>query len=211
MRFATMRPPPQGAEAVEMARRKLRMWRRWNWVERCFRAYVFVWNPSELFPYFREREGQWVLLRLIILGGCTIATALDCGTVLAMPLAFLLAADILLFNIAVVFVTALPLSLLRSNIFTMTGYVSLALAFSPFWLLLPCFPGTKRTGLLAAGGRSLDAFYQSARTLTTAGTDIPDLCRWGKALASIEGLIGIYFLSIIIAGYLSLPKGGRTA
>ena len=32
-----------------------------------------------------------------------------------------------------------------------------------------------------------------------------------RLLASFESLIGIYFLSIIIAGYLSLSKGGRTA
>ncbi len=55
--------------------------------------------------------------------------------------------------------------------------------------------------------RSLDAIYQSIRTLTTAGTDITTLCRWGKLLASFEGIVGIYFLSVVIASYISLkPK-----
>jgi len=129
---------------------------------------------------------------------------------LAIGVAVLLAIDILLFNTAVVFVSALPLSLLRSNLFTMFSYGSLALAFSPLWLLVPCFPSVTASGWATAGRRSLDAFYQSVRTLTTSGTDIPSICRWGKLLASVEGLIGIYFLSIIIAGYLALPKGGRS-
>jgi hypothetical protein len=147
----------------------------------------------------------------LILVGCTIATASDRWVVLAIGVAFLLTVDMLLFNTAVVFVSALPLSLLRSNLFTVISYISLALAFSSAWLAVPCFPSTKATGLISALQRSLDAFYQSTRTLTTAGTDIQNLCRSGKLLASAEGLIGIYFLSIIIAGYLSLPKGGRPA
>jgi hypothetical protein len=184
MSFATMRPPPQGAEADEMARRKLRTWSWWDRIEDCLRWYVFVGNPSELLRYFRQREGRWVLLRFILLGICTVVPAAADYWIfmaIAVGVAALLAIDILLFNTGVVFVSARPLNLLRSNVFTAFGYVSLALAFSPFWLLLPCFPSTKRTGWLAAGGRSLDAFYQSARTLTTAGTDIPDLCIWGTS------------------------------
>ena len=191
--------------------------RRWRRIRTYLRWYVFYFSPTEWFPYFKKREGRWVVLRLFLLCGCTIGSAFGVGTGLAILgtcLAILtslaLAADILLFNTAVVFVTARPLSLLRSNIFTMMSYASLAVAFSPLWLLVPCFPSAMGNGWATAGRRSLDAFYQSVRTLTTSGTDIPNICRWGKLLASLEGLFGIYFLSIIIAGYLSLPKEGRS-
>jgi hypothetical protein len=204
MTGATMRPPPEGPEADEMAKRRLRTWSRWGWIEGRFRWYVFVGNPSERFRYFRQREGRWVLLRFILLGVCTVvAAAFDRFIYIPIVVSSVLAIDILLFNTAVVFVTARPLNLLRSNVFTAFGYVSLALAFSPFWLWLHCSSGTVIT-------RTLDAIYQSIRTLTTAGPEGP-LSVGAKVLASIESLIGIYFLSIIIAGYLSLPKGGRTA
>jgi len=154
-----------------------------------------------------------VLLRFILLGVFTAMAAvcdrLICSAVVVAG-SLLAIGDILLFNTGVVFVSARPLNLLRSNVFTAFGYVSLALAFSPLWLLVPCFPNVTGSGWATAGRRSLDAFYQSVRTLTTSGTDIPGICRWGKLLASVEGLIGIYFLSIIIAGYLALPKGGRS-
>jgi len=122
---------------------------------------------------------------------------------IAVVVGSLLAIDILLFNTGVVFVSARPANLLRSNLFTAFGYVSLALAFSPFWLWLHCSRGS---GI----ARIFDAIHQSVRTLTTAGPEGP-LSNGAKVLASVESLLGIYFLSIIIAGYLSLPKGGRTA
>ena len=167
MTFVTRRPPPQGAEAEEMARRKLRMRSWWDWVERCLSAYVFVWNPSEFFRCFREREGLWVLLRFILLGVFTaMAAVFDHLIYMAVWAASLLAIDILLFNTGVVFVSARPLNLLRSNVFTAFGYVSLALAFSPFWLWFHCSRGS-------AIARILDAIYQSVRTLTTAGPEGP--------------------------------------
>jgi hypothetical protein len=145
-----------------------------------------------------------VLLRFILLFVFTaMAAVCDRLICIVVVVGSLLAIDILLFNTGVVFVSARPMNLLRSNIFTVFGYFSLALAFSPFWLWLHCSGES-------AIARILDAIYQSVRTLTTAGPEGP-LSGEAKALASFESLIGIYFLSIIIAGYLSLPKGGRTA
>jgi hypothetical protein len=207
LRRPTMRQPPRGAEADEMATRRLRTWRFWDRVEDRCRRYVFLQNPSERFRCFREREGKWVLLRFIILliVGTLLPAAFDHVVVLSIAIlvSSVLAFDILFFNTAVVFVTARPLNLLRSNVFTVFGYVSLAVAFAPLWLWLHVARGP-------ATNRAVDAIYQSVRTLTTAGPE-GELCVGAKLLATSESLIGIYFLSIIVAGYLSLQKGGRTA
>jgi hypothetical protein len=89
----------------------------------------------------------------------------------------------------------------------MVGYASLALAFAPFWLGLHDFPSLQSNIYWAAADRSLSATWQSVRTLTTAGPE-GTLCPGAKVLAAFESLVGIYFLSIIIAGYLSWLQGG---
>jgi hypothetical protein len=156
-----------------------------------------------IFRYFNRGEGWWILLRFGLLGFCTYAAARGWCPGIAAGASFLLGVDILLFNTAVVFVTGRPLNGLRSNVFTMASYVSLALVFSPFWLLFHDFTNA------TACTRTLDAIYQSVRTLTTAGPE-DALSSGGKILASVESLVGIYFLSIIIAGYLSFLRGGRS-
>jgi hypothetical protein len=116
---------------------------------------------------------------------------------LSIALAIPLAADILIFNTAVVFVTGRPADPLRSIVLTMIAYVSLALAFAPAWIIFRFDRG--------AGARPWDQLstgvYQSVRILTTSGPE--GLVSAGeKFLASLEALVGIYFLSIILAAYL---------
>jgi hypothetical protein len=91
----------------------------------------------------------------------------------------------------------------------MIAYVSLALSFVPFWLWLHDFP-SPALGVWGAGERTLDALWQSIRTMTTAGPE-GTLCRGAKVLATVESVIGIYFLSIIVAGYVSWLQGGKRA
>ena len=189
--------------------RERRMWRQWDGFELWLQRYVNRWNPAAFLPFFKNREGWWVLIRFILLWVLTYAAALGCFAI-AIPFSLYLGADVFLFNTAVVFVTERPFKLIRSNLYTMVGYASLALAFSPFWLLLHCFTSTEQNVYKAALDRTIDAVYQSVRTLTTAGPE-GTLSGGAKLLASFESLLGIYFLSIIIAGYLSLSKGGRTA
>jgi hypothetical protein len=181
-------------------RQELKARRIWQRIENWIQAYAYRGNPS---AWLRNREGWWVLARLLLLGFAVCGAARGC-LLLALPLALYLGADVLLVNTALIFRRdPRPLSLARSVLFTMVGYVSLALAFAPFWLWL-------HEGFQGAPWqqRSLDAAWQSIRTLTTAGPDVTPLCREAKVLAAVESFVGIYFLSIIIAGYVSwLGKG----
>ena len=94
--------------------------------------------------------------------------------------------------------------ILRSVVLTMIGYVSLAIAFVPTWIVLCLTDGE------GAWPRIIAGIYQSVRTLTSAGpeSDPPrPLTAAAKVLASVEMLLGIYFVAVIIASYLSLkPK-----
>jgi hypothetical protein len=115
--------------------------------------------------------------------------------------AALLGLDLLVVNTSIIFRSdPRPLSVLRSNVLTLSGYVSLPLVFAPSWIWFHAFQGSPLC-------RSIDATWQSVRTLTTAGPDV-GLAPAAKALASVETFVGIYFLGIVIAGYVSWLKGG---
>jgi hypothetical protein len=204
------REPLDDGKPGTLFTRELRSRRTWDACERALQCYADCWNPSAL-CFLRKREGWWVLARLILLAVATWAAG-DGWQWIPMLLALGLGADVLLFNTAMVFLPdRRPVSIIRSIAFTMVGYPSLALAFSPFWLWLHDFPSSEPYRPLAAAHRALDATYQSVRTLTTAGPgDAGTLCAGAKGLVIIESFVGIYFLSIILAGYVSWLKGDQT-
>jgi hypothetical protein len=166
----------------------------WFRVHRILYCYVAC-HPS------RKWATVYVLVRLGALGA--LAGLAACGHYwVAIIFASAGALDILAFNTAVVFVTGGLVDPLRSVVLTMLGYASLAIAFAPVWIALRFDRG--------AGARTWDqlvsGIYQSVRTITTAGPD--GVCSTGEKLfASFETLVGIYFLSIILAGYLSWLGG----
>jgi Trk-type K+ transport system membrane component len=168
-----------------------RCWRR---MSVCLRCLVHR-NP------FRGYEEIYVGLRLAILAVLPWPAALGCYW-FAMVIALIFAAEILLFNTAVVFITRRPVNVLRSVVLTMLGYVSLALAFVPVWIAFRYEPGN-------VWDQMVSGFYHSAGALTTTGISTADLGPGEKLFAIFETFVGIYFLAIIIAGYVSWMKGPR--
>jgi hypothetical protein len=165
--------------------------------------FLFCWvhcGPSSWW-WFKGREEVYVVLRFGVL--VLLALLAVCGHSwiwIAIIGAALLAIDILLFNTAVVFETGGLGDPLRSIVLTLIAYVSLAVAFVPAWIWLSFHDGSNRE-------RIASGFYQSIRTLTTAGPEGVS-CAGERMLASFEMVTGIYFLSIILAGYLSWLNGG---
>ena len=176
------------------------MTKSWARVFGLLRSYV-EHGPSSC---LKDREGTYVTLRLVFVSVLAGVAARGCYSI-AIGLAAFAAFDILIFNTAVVFRQSPLENLFRSAVLTMLGYVSLAIAFAPAWIGFRFQEGTRPLDRLVSG------IYQSVRTLTTAGPEGgPELCVGEKVLASVEMFIGVYFLSIIIAGYLSRLNGGST-
>jgi hypothetical protein len=124
------------------------------------------------------------------------------------PFATLLGADLLVVNTSIILRRdPRPINVLRSLVLTFVGFVSLPLMFSPYWLWLVDFPESTWC-------RSVGATWQSIRTLTTAGPEGP-LTSAAQVLAGVETFVGIYFLVIVIATYVSWltedPAHGRLA
>ena len=168
--------------------------------------FLFCWvhrGPSSYFccPY----EEVYVALRLAVLVGLAWLATWGCYKTTIIGAA-VLAIDMLLFNTAVVFETGGLGDPLRSIVFTMIAYASLAVAFAPAWIVFRFGSG--------AGARTWDqlatGIYQSVRTLTTSGPETA-FSAGEKLFASFEMLVGIYFLSIVLAGYLSWLNGGRAS
>jgi hypothetical protein len=141
-----------------------------------------------------------VLVRWLLLG-LAVYTAAHEWYLITIVVATFLGGDLLAANTSIILRRdPRPLNTLRSHVFTFVGFVSLPLVFSPYWLwLLPCeFRGHPMS-------RSVDATWQSLRTMTTTGPDVP-LTSAAKVLAGIETFVGIYFLVIVIATYVSWLK-----
>jgi hypothetical protein len=145
---------------------------------------------------FQGYEEIWVALRFALLLLLALLVAYGWWPVPIIVAALFVAGEILIFNTAVVFVTGGLVDPLRSIVLTMMGYGSLAIAFAPVWIAFRFDSGVRTWDQFVSG------IYQSVRTLTTAGPTDP-LCTGEKLFASFEALVGIYFLSIILAGYLS--------
>jgi hypothetical protein len=120
-------------------------------------------------------------------------------------LAALLLADVLLANTAIVFVTGLhsgrrPLNPLRSVALTFAGYVSAAIAFSVFWV--PFISASASDRMPSVSERMVESIYRGIRVLSPDGLDA-GLSTTAKLLAGLEMLVGVYFLAILLAIYVS--------
>jgi hypothetical protein len=180
----------------------------WAWYRAAgwLRWYVEHGSLAASFAYFRYREGRWVLARVLLLCVCTYVAALG-DWLHGVIVALYLAADLLIFNTAVVFVTRQPLNVFRSILLTMAGYPTLALAFAPGWLSVGCC-GSPERDLWSPVPRGIAAVHRSLGALTSAGPDNPS-CVWARILGITEALVGIYFVLIIVAAYLSWMKSGQ--
>jgi hypothetical protein len=179
--------------------RKTRGRRRWGCFERALYCWTERFSPGA-WPYVRGREGLWVLTRSLLLLFAVYGGAQEWHMV-AIPLATLLGADLVVANTSIALRRdPRPLNVLRSHVLTFTGFVSLPLVFSPYWLWLleAEFRGS-------VWDRGVDATWQSVRTMTTTGPEV-SLSSSAKILASIETFVGIYFLVIVIATYVSWLK-----
>lgn len=173
---------------------------RWGRVEHALRWWADRGSPGA-WPFVRGREGFWVLLRLLLLGVALCGAAHQWYVPAMVGVSTLLGADLLVANTSIVLRRdPRPINVLRSHVLTFIGYVSLPLVFSPYWLWLLDFPGTPFC-------RSVDATWQSIRTLTTTGPDVT-LTSGARVLAGAETFVGIYFLVTIIATYVSWWKEG---
>lgn len=173
---------------------------RWKHIECGLRFYAQRCSPGS-WGYFRYREGRWLFfLTVLLLGAGFIAALHACAPPAILVVTVALAADILLVNTAIVFITGSPVHPLRSALFTIVAYFDLALAFSPIWILL--------SDEEKSWQRLIDGIYQSLRSLATVGPSRSWLPTWAKAAATIELLIGIYFLVMVFAIYASWAKAG---
>jgi hypothetical protein len=165
--------------------------------------FLFCWVHCGPSSYFTPYEEGYVVLRLVVLVALAWLAAWGCYRAAIIGSA-LLAIDILLFNTAVVFETGGLGDPLRSIVLTMIAYASLSVAFAPGWIAFRFDSG--------AGARTWDqlstGIYQSVRALTTTGPE-GALYPWERLFASFETLVGIYFLAIILAGYVSWLNDGR--
>jgi hypothetical protein len=79
------------------------------------------------------------------------------------------------------------------------------LAFAPWWVLVGC-PDGGAVGSEAILSRSVEALHRSLGALLQVDQTCPS-----RVLAIVEHIVGIYFISIILAGYVSwlaAPKRG---
>jgi hypothetical protein len=174
--------------------------RCWCRLRLCLRCYVHR-GPSSWW-LFVGCEEIYVVARLAILAIATwMATFGRYWLYFAIVVTLLFAVDILLFNTAVVFVTRRPGNILRSVVLTMIGYLSLAIAFVPAWIAFRCCSGRPWEQIVSA-------LSLSAGALTTAGVEQP-VSTGEKLFGIFETFVGIYFLAIIVAGYVSWMKGER--
>jgi len=170
----------------------------WTRIEDCLKRSVECW-------VFRGHEGCWVFARFLIVLALAGLAARG-HYYLASAVALIPALEIVAYNTAVVFVTKRIENRLRSVVLTIFAFASLAVAVSPIWIWLR-FAETEPVSTRLTTG-----IYQSVRTLTTAGPDSSCFSQQSTAamqwIASIEMILGIYFVAVIIARYLSLkPKG----
>jgi hypothetical protein len=168
----------------------------WKRIAELLKRYDERYTPA---ARLHGREGWWVLIASTALLICNFGAAWLGGAGFWGVGAALIVADLLIVNTTIVFISRKPVSALRSAIFTFGGYVNLALAFAVGWVALgreECLPD-----------RVLTAFYQSVRTLVTMGPDgdlVSDPTGWLLRMLTVsEDLIGIYFLSVVIANYAS--------
>jgi hypothetical protein len=185
------------AAATEVARRQSRAERRWQKVEDALRCYKANVSPASWHP-FQWREGRYVVLLMLIHVGMTLLATH--GPVTGWPAAavsgFLLF-DTLAANTAIAFGRVPGINRLRSVILTMGAYLNVALAFAPVWVLHDADTTTGRAQRVVA------AIYKAVSTLATNGPEGTGLLWWGKLTATLELLVGIYFLAIVIAIYAS--------
>jgi hypothetical protein len=182
----------------------------WTWfrVSEWFRWYIKCGSLSASFRYFRYREGQWVVARFIILCLCTYVAALG-DWLHGVVAALYLGADVLLLNTAIVFVTGQPLNVLRSVVLTMVvGYPSLALAFAPLWLVVTRCDGPE-LGPWSPLDHGVTAFHRSLGALTSGTAENAIAPVWTRTLGIIEHVVGLCYLVVIVAGYVSWMKGDR--
>ena len=192
-------PAGRGQREEAVAQRKAKAQARWENIENFLERYKNQYTPASSYC-FRWREGGYVLLvTACLLGATFLATLSTPVAVIAALCAVYILLDTLLVNTAIVFRTGRGINPLRSALLTMIAYLNVALSFAPFWILL----GSESTST----DQVMTAIYQSLRTLAMVGPD-GSLPPFGKLLATVELLIGIYFLIIILSIYVSWASRG---
>jgi hypothetical protein len=158
-------------------------------------------------PCFKRRVGLFVFLRLVLFIGL-LFLALHCPAISGAIAAYFIV-DALAVNTSYVFVTGSPINALRSVVFTMVTYFSLALAFGVGWVCL----GQIKENYPCEGvmGLVVVAVYESVRILATVGPERAPTSLAGRVLLVGELLVGLYFVVIILALYASWVRVGRTS
>jgi hypothetical protein len=159
--------------------------------------------------FFDYREGWFVVVRTVLLFGILLGElCTDCLAVhiLAGIIALYLLLDALAVNTSYVFLTGSPISPVRSVLLTMGTYLDLALCFAVPWVWI--VRDNKSCPVLE---RAITATYESLRTLATLGPENPPDWWAGRLLVVSEILVGIYFVAVVVAIYVSWARTGRPA
>jgi len=197
MAAQTTAPGDSGQREEVVAQRKAKAQALWKGIENFLGHYKNHCTPASL-HCFKWREGGYVVLvTACLLVATFLATRSTPIAVIARLFAVGILLDTLLVNTAIVFSTGRGIHSLRSALLTMIAYLNVALSFAPFWILL----GSEQ----ASRDRVVTAIYQSLRTLAMVGPD-GALSPGGKLLATVELLVGIYFLAVILSIYVSWAK-----
>lgn len=181
-------------------RERSRAW--WHQRGQWLRTYSDNYSVACLFP--SGCEGWFVLTRtgvLILLIGLSLRCPDVVVSIAVAGAAAYFILDALVVNTAYVFESRPPISPLRSALLTIVAYLDLALGFSVGWLWLGPADGSQ-------WNRGITAVYQSLRTLATVGPEGNQASIWGKLLAIAELFVGLYFVVIVVAIYVTWARTG---
>jgi hypothetical protein len=145
-----------------------------------------------------------LLVSALLLLATALATVSSCVALVVALTALYPLFDTVVVNTAIVYSTGRGIHPLRSAVL-MNAYLNVALCFGPWWLYLNWKAGSPVA-------RVMTAVYQSLLTLATVGPDVGSdapITAPGKLLVTVELLVGVYFLIVIPAIYVSWATGRR--
>lgn len=192
---------PQHLARVILDQQPAKMWLRW---ERKLLRFQTRFSPfgqlRRLWP--RMEAGAYIFIStmflLVIIPVWPLLSALS--PYVSRPLSALLLVlaiwgfiDIFVTNISITFTSRFPANPIRSVVYSLVGYIQIALSFAFFYVALGSDSFGKEVGAVAS------IFYSFGTIATVGHGDLSPTTHLARLLVVLELILGLFFVAIILA------------